>query len=205
MMNLNGVNIEWLKPKSEIDLNNPIEGVDFIVRNPNKPYSRIDGQPVEFIGYPNYEWLTKVYAPAPDVDNRFFVVLVKNYPSQIPDVTNPLIMTYTQKYDVERRDNESIITSIRQEEQAANNALYLESDYKTMNVLCADYSAVVSEGNAPSQEQTNARLRVADVSSKVLLNAANATALIDAVTQGLTPDITQGWEKDNIVPAYPFQ
>lgn len=204
-MNQNGIIIEWLKDKSEIDLNNPIENVDYIVRNPSKVYPRSDGQPVTFDGYPNYEWLTKVSAPYPDVDNRFFIVTIQNYPSQIPDVTNPLIMIYTQKYGVERRPNEQIIDSIRAEEKAANNDLYLESDYKTMSVLCADYSAVVSEGNTPSQEQINARVRVADVSAKVLLNAANATALIDAVTAGLTPDISSGWEKDNITPAYPFQ
>jgi hypothetical protein len=204
-MNLNGIIVEWLKDKSEIDLLNPIEGVDYIVAVPNKVYPRSDGQPVVFDGYPNYEWLTKVSAPQPPYDDRFYILQVQNYPSNIPDLTNPLIMGYTQKYEKERRANEQIIASIRQEEQAANNALYLESDYKTMNVLCADYSAVVSEGNTPSQEQVNARLRVADVSSKVLLNAANATALIDAVIAGLTPDITSGWEKDNIVPAYPFQ
>lgn len=207
-MNLTGKRgtiVEWLKPKSEINFEAPIENVDYKIILRNNVYPNSDGSAVVYENLPNYEWLLQVDPQYPPYEQRLEILLVSDYPTQTPCEDGSPINVFSKRFGFERRPLEDIIKSIRLEQESANNALCKEAEFNTMTVLCNGWNAAVAQGNTPSQEQQNAHDRNEYLQVKILENASNATDLIEAVSACLSPDLNSGWERDNIVPAYPFQ
>lgn len=202
---MKGVIIEWLKPKTSIDYNNLVEGTDYRIINPNNEYPRSDGEPVEFIGFPNYEWLKRVYTPQPNYDPRLYVLQVSEKPTNVKDTIYPKINTFVQSYQVIERSKADIIASIRLEQQMADGSLYQECDINKLSVLMLGYNTSIAKGLTPSEAQVNAYNRQQYIELKIQQNAANADTLIEAINNGQMVDISSGWENDN-VPAggFPF-
>lgn len=209
MTNLSkGILIFWLKPKTEIDYNNLVEGIDFEVRNPNAPCPETGGAPISFAGVPDadrYEWLVKPDAVHAGVDYRLYKENEAKRPTNVPCDDYPNYNVYITEYTPVRRDNVELIAAIRQMESQANLAVQGEADKNKMSMMSpAVYMAQAQ--NLPLTPDLQAVAdRLIEVANKANQNAANAASLIAVVEAGGIPDLDSGWEYDNITPqGFPF-
>ena len=203
-----GILIEWLKPVSQRDYNNLVEGVDFIVLNYNKPCPVTDGSPIDFTGAPNaenLEWLIKSIGNRAGVDYRLYVENIATRPTNIPDPEYPNYHQWIIEYNNIRRTNAEIIDAIRQMEAAANLSVQTEADKNKISMIAPAVNAALAQNLPLTEGQQAVYDRMIEVANKAEMNAANAKDLISIVEAGGIPDIDSGWEYDNITAqGYPF-
>ena len=194
--NLQGVLIQWLRPKTEIDFENVLPTDWQFLKTLQCPL--MDGSAFEL---PNgQEWLANENGEQPyNYDPRLFVLNSDTRPTNRPHSEYPNYNTYFTKYDLVKRTVEEVSASIIQEEKMANNSLDTEADVNTMNTFALGYLIAKANGLTPTQEQENATTRLADVQMKKNKNAQNRLLLISQLEAGnFNIDISSGWEGDNI-------
>lgn len=203
-----GILIEWLKPASERDYNNLVEGIDFKVLNYNAPCSRTDGQPIDFTGAPNaenLEWLVKINGVRAGVDYRLYMENVASRPTQNSDTEYPNYHQWITEYANVRRSNAEIIASIRQMESQANLSVQGEADKNKMAMMSPAVFMAQAQNIPLTPDLQEVADRLIEVANKANINAKNAQDLIAIVEAGGMPDIDSGWEYDNITPkGFPF-
>lgn len=206
---LMGILIEWLKPENERNYTDLKENVDYRVLNPNKECPVIDGSPIDFTGAPNaqnLEWLVKTYGDrVPGFDFRIYIEDEYSSPTNLPHPDFSNYRQFKAVYSLVRRTNEDILNVIEQIENEANLSIQNESEKAKMQLLFPTVQSKKIAGLAlePFEQEVWDRQNI--VSQKAWQNAANAKNLKDAIIAGLTPDISKGWEYDNIPSAgYPF-
>ena len=203
-----GILIEWLKPVTERDYANLVEGVDFIVLNHNKPCPRLDGGAIDFTGVPNaenLEWLIKSTGNRAGVDFRLYMENLASRPTQRSDSDYPNYHQWITEFGNVRRPNSEIIASIRQMEANANLSIQSESEKNKIAMMAPAVNAALAQNLTLTDSQQAVYNRMIEIANKADQNAANAANLIDIVQDGGTPDIDSGWEYDNISPqGYPF-
>lgn len=204
-----GILIEWIKPVSERDYSNLVEGVDFIVLNHNKPCPVADGSPINFSGVPNaenLEWLIKATGNRAGVDFRLYMENIASRPTQISDPDYPNYHQYVTEFGNVRRPNAEIIAAIRQMEKQANTSILAEGDATKLNMMQAAVTNAYRLGQVPlTPDLQEVEDRLLEVANKANQNARNAADLIAVVEAGGIPDIDSGWEFDNITPkGFPF-
>lgn len=209
MTNLSkGILIFWLKPKTEIDYNNLVEGIDFEVRNPNAPCPETGGAPISFAGVPNadrYEWLVKPDAVHAGVDYRLYKENEAKRPTNVPCEDYPNYNVYITEYTPVRRDNVELIAAIRQMESQANLAVQGEADKNKMAMMSPAVYMAQAQNLTLTPDLQAVADRLTEVANKANQNAANAASLIAVVEAGGIPDLDSGWEYDNITPqGFPF-
>lgn len=209
MTNLSkGILIFWLKPKTEIDYNNLVEGIDFEVRNPNAPCPETGGAPISFAGVPNadrYEWLVKPDAVHAGVDYRLYKENEAKRPTNVPCDDYPNYNVYITEYTPVRRDNVELIAAIRQMESQANLAVQGEADKNKMAMMSPAVYMAQAQNLTLTPDLQAVADRLTEVANKANQNAANAASLIAVVEAGGIPDLDSGWEYDNITPqGFPF-
>ena len=210
MSNLqDGILIEWLKPVSERDYNNLVEGVDFVVLNYNKPCPNSDGSPISFAGVPNaenLEWLIKSTATRVGVDFRLYMENIASRPTQTSDPDYPNYHQWITEFGNVRRTNEEIIAAIRQMEKQANTSILAEGDATKLNMMQASVTNAYRLGLVPlAPDLQEIEDRLLEVANKANQNARNAADLIAIVEAGGIPNLDSGWEYDNITPkGFPF-
>ena len=202
--NLQGVLIQWLRPKNEIDFND-VKSYDWkFIKTLQCPVMYGDALPD--LG-DNMEWLANESGTQPlDYDSRLFVLNIKSKPTNVAHSLFPNYNRFFTSYELTRRTDEEIIESIIQEEKLANSQLDDEADVNTMNTFVLGYLAAKADGIQPVQAQINAYNRQAYVQAKKAQNAANRIELIKQLNLGnYNIDISSGWERDNItVGGFPF-
>jgi len=164
------------------------------------------GEPLQDMGE-GIEWYAD-YEPLPpiDYDQRIYIRVVKQQPTEIPHPEWAMYKTFQITYDKEKRSIEDIIKSIQIEEQNANAALLKEAEESKLNFFMAAYTLAIAQGVEPSDEAKNAEIRHSDVTYKMAQNAARRVYLIDEFTAGNVLDISSGFERDNIaIGNAPFQ
>lgn len=199
-----GVTVEWLKPVSERDYNNLVEGVDFVIINPNKMCPRVDGLPVTFDN-PNLEWMLAKEAESVSPDYNIYYENIVARPTNVKDSELVNYNIFLNERKLVRRSNDEIIQVIRDKENEANNSVLGEAERNKLQMLAPAINVKLASG-LPLNEQENAvRTRMLQVAEKAMLNASNADSLIQQVNAGNTPNINNGWEYDNITTVgYPF-
>lgn len=203
-----GILIFWLKPKTEINYDNLVEGVDYKVINPNCPCPQTGGEPISFAGVPDsdrYEWLVKPDGKHVGVDYRLYKENEAKRPTNLACVDYPNYNVFITEYGIVRRSDAELIAAIRQMESSANLAVQGEADKNKMAMMSpAVYMAQAQ--NIPLTPDLQAVAdRLTEVANKANQNAANAASLISVVESGGIPDLDGGWEYDNITPqGYPF-
>lgn len=189
--------------KATVDFNDVKDSDYTLVKCAQFP--RADGEPIE--GLPEgYEWLANCSGDTPpDYDPRLFVLNSDTRPTNIPHPEWPNYNQYRTQTSLTKRTNEEIISSIRQEEALANSSLVTEGETTKLSYLAMNATIRKVAGMQLSETDTNAIARHAEVSEKMLRNAANAELLINKVTANENVDLSSGWEYDNIsVGGYPF-
>lgn len=203
-----GILIEWLKPVSERDYNNLVEGVDFIILNYNKPCPRMDGALIDFTGVPNaenLEWLIKSMGNRAGVDFRLYMENIASRPTQTADADYQNYHQYITEYGNVRRTNDELIAAIRQMEATANLSVQSESEKNKIAMMAPAVNAALAQNLHLTDSQQVVYNRMIEIANKADQNAANAKSLIDIVNAGGIPDIDSGWEYDNVSPqGYPF-
>jgi hypothetical protein len=202
--NLQGVLIQWTKPKSEIDFNN-VQSTDWkYITAMQCPI--MDGSALPDLG-DNYEWLANEQGIQPmSYDSRLHILKNDSRPTNTPHSQFPNYNRFFTSYELEHRSVEEVSASIIQEEKMANTSLDTEADVATMNTFVLGYLAAKAEGIDPVESQINAYNRQGYVQLKKAENAGNRIALIAEITNGnYNIDISAGWERDNIkVGGFPF-
>lgn len=204
-----GILIYWLKPMAERDYNNLVENVDYEVRNRNAPCPVTDGSPVDFtgaVGAENYEWLVKSDGKRVTVDYRLYMENIARRPTQTKCEDYPNYNIFVTEYGIVRRSNAEIITAIRQEESLANASILSEGEAKKLAMMQSAVNRAYNLGLLPLTPDLQAvEDRSLEVANKANMNARNAQDLIAIVEAGGMPDISSGWEYDNILPqGFPF-
>jgi len=164
------------------------------------------GEPLQFMGE-GVEWYADyIPVPALDYDERVYIRIDVQGPTDFPHPEWPMYKTYQFTYDKEKRALPLIIKSIELEEQSANSALLREAEESKLSFFMAAYTLAIAKGETPSDEMVNAEARHADVTYKMARNAARRVELIEAFTAGQVLDISSGFERDNIaIGNSPFQ
>lgn len=202
--NLQGVLIQWLKPKTEIDFND-VKSTDWkFITAMQCPI--VDGSALPDLG-DNYEWVANEQGVQPiNYDSRLYVLVNDSRPSNTAHSVFPNYNTFYTSYALEHRSIEDVTASIIQEEKMANNALDAEADVSTMNTFVLGKLDAFTNGLAPVEAQINASNRLVYVQQKKAQNASNRIELIHQLTLGnYNIDISSGWERDNItVGGFPF-
>ena len=204
----NGILIEWLKPVSERNYDNLVDGVDFIVLNYNKPCPNADGSPIDFTGVPNaenLEWLIKSTGNRAGVDYRLYMENIANHPTATADPDYPNYHQYVTEYANVRRTNAELIDAIRQMEATANLSVQTEAEKNKISMMAPAVNAALAQNLPLTDSQQAVYNRMIEIANKADQNAANAASLIAIVETGGIPDIDSGWEFDNITAqGYPF-
>jgi len=164
------------------------------------------GEPLQNMGE-GIEWYADyIPVPAVEYDQRVYIRIDVQGPTDIPHPDYPMYKTYQFTYDKEKRELPLIIKSIQQEEQNANAALLKECEESKTLFFMAAYNRDIAKGVEPSDEAKNAEVRHADVTYKMAQNAARREYLIAEFTAGNVLDISSGFERDNLaVGNAPFQ
>lgn len=209
MTDLNkGILIFWLKPKTEIDYNNLVEGVDYKVINPNSPCPQTGGAPISFAGVPDsdrYEWLVKPDGVHVGVDHRLYKENEAKRPTNVACEDYPNYNVFITEYGIIRRSNTELIAAIRQMENQANSSVLSEGEATKLTMMQAAVNKSYASGMPLTTDLQNVEDRLLEVANKANQNAANAASLIAIVEAGGIPDLDSGWEYDNITPiGYPF-
>lgn len=186
MSQLKGRTIKWNADKSSFEILN------------YNPCPVLMGEPIPFMGE-GVEWLAD-YIPVPAIsyDQRIYVRIDKQQPSDTPHPEWPMYKTWITTYDKEKRPLADIIKSIEAEEANANSALLKEAEESKMTLFMSSYTLNIAKGVEPTDNEKNAEARHADVTYKIAQNAARRTYLIEQFTAGNILDISDGFERDNI-------
>lgn len=199
-----GVIVEWLKPIAERDYDNLVEGVDFIIINPSRICPRADGLPVQFDN-PKMEWLLRADGESISPDYNIYYETIVSRPTNTKDTELTNYNLFLNERVLVRRTNEEIVAVIRDKENEANNSVLGEAERNKLAMLAPAINVKLSSGIPLNTQETAVRNRMIEVAEKAMLNASNAASLISLVEAGNTPDVTQGWEYDNITNVgYPF-
>jgi len=201
--NLQGVYLQWLRPKTEIDFNNVLSTDWQFIKTLQCPV--IDGSAFD-LGE-NYEWLANEQGVQPIYyDSRLLVLIEDARPSKTHHSLFPNYKRFYRADALEQRSIPEISESIIQEEKMANTALDQEADVAVMTTFVLGYLAAIASGLVPTEAQVNAYNRQAYVQQKKSQNAANRIELIRQLNLGnYNVDISLGWERDNItVGGFPF-
>lgn len=186
MPQLKGRTIQWNADKSAFEILN------------YNPCPVLMGEPIPFMGE-GVEWLAD-YIPVPPIsyDQRVYVRIDKQQPSDTPHPEWPMYKTWITTYDKEKRPLADIIKSIEAEEANANAALLKEAEESKLSFFMSAYTLAIAKGVTPTDEEANAEKRHADVVYKMAQNAARRVYLIEQFTAGNVLDISEGFERDNI-------
>lgn len=200
-----GVLIKWLVDKSQVDYANLFENRDYIVINPSKVCPVTDGSIVSFstdvADSDKLEWMLRRSTVSSNPD---FDIYYENYvqrPTSVYDDEFPNYRVFLNDIVLVRKSNDEIIAAIRQKEAEANASVIGEAGSDKLNVLYAGVVAKLLAGSSLtslSECEQNVYNRQVEVSAKVTANAANARMLITSVNNNATPNISEGWEYDNI-------
>lgn len=195
--NLQGVLIQWTKPKAEIDFLN-MKPTDWkFITAMQCPI--MDGSVLPDLGE-NYEWLANEEGIQPlDYDSRLFVLNQDARPTNTTHSLYPNYKSYKTNYSLVHRTIEEVTNAIIQEEYAANNALDVEADVATMNTFALGYLRAKQAGGTPTEKQENAVIMLDDIQMKKSKNGGNRAMLIGQLALGnFNIDISSGWERDNV-------
>jgi len=195
--NLQGILIQWLRPKTEIDFQNVLSTDWMFIKNMTCP--RMDGGLLGDLGN-NMEWLAIEDGIQPlDYDSRLLILVEDARPTNTPHSDFPNYKRFYKQYALQNRTVAEVSESIIQEENAANNALDSEADVATMNTFALGFLIAKQGGNTPTSKQINAVSMLEDIQVKKSKNGSNRAMLIEQVKHGnFNIDISSGWERDNI-------
>lgn len=202
--NLQGILIQWLKPKTEINFSNVLPTDWKFIKAMQCPI--MDGSPLGDLG-DGYEWLAIENGIQPlDYDSRLLVLIEDGRPTNTPHTEYENYNRFYKQFGLETRTVEEITESIIQEEKMANTALDLQADSETMNTFVLGYLVSKASGIAVTEAQQNAYDRQGYVQLKKAQNASNRIELIRQLSIGnFNIDISSGWERNNIaVGGFPF-
>jgi len=204
---LSGILIEWITPLAQRDYNNLKEGIDFVIANQYKVCPNTDGSPIDFTGAPNaenLEWLLRRDGLDVGKDPQMYGRIIVSRPTNNKDSEFTNYHVYKTDFIYKRRDNEDIISVIKQLENNANVSVQSESNKIKTEMKWPDVQQALATNSPLDINQQAVLTRVTEVANRATLNADNAKNLIDLVLAGNTPDITLGWQTDNITSQAAF-
>lgn len=204
---LRGILIKW--KSTNRNYVNAVEGVDYDVIDPEQTCNNVDGSPVTFTEIEDadkYEWLMKVEKKTVEnYDNRIYIEHISARPTNIKNDEFINFSEFQYVSTLVRRSNDEIIEMIKQEEANANLMVLNESDKNKLDMLLNQVLIKQAQGIAISDIDAVVLQRASEVAERCVMNASNAKELIRQLNANLTPNLSSGWQTDNITPlGYPF-
>lgn len=198
-----GKQILWLKPLEQVDYDNLVENVDFTIINPRQICPRADGLPIDF-DMVGKEWLLIKESQIPDVDYSFYRLNQVSRPTNIKDAELVNYNIWKIDYEMIRLSDEEIIAVVKQYENNANLSIQSECDKTKTDMIMPSVLISLANNTPLTDEQKAVHQRAIELGNLVKMNADNARNLIELVKQGLTPDLSTGWQTDSITPQCDF-
>ncbi len=165
----------------------------FIIKH--APYPREDMQPVPGLD-PNYEWLIK-YTPyeSPQYDARVFLLNTKEEVTVEPHPIYSHLNQYKTTYSLQKKTDVEIIDAIQSLENKANEDLIDFQTTTKMNTVAINALIRLNNKLILTAKEKAVLTEINTYAVAMWKNDAEKEIKVKQVTDGLEPNIDEGWEK----------
>ena len=179
----------------------PIQNVDYtVVGIVNREYTIGVKIPVEGASNVNKELFAILREPDEAYNEVLSELNVFEFPIAESHPNYPEYKTFRIYKAAKKRDISVLEQEIKAKETETNNILKQDGQYIKANDYATMYAIMKSDGEDPSDQCKNAKIRINEIVERLARNQSNAIEMIRKARLVEYFDINIGWEIDTLTP-----
>ncbi len=145
---------------------------------------------------PDLEWLAK-YSPfdSPDYDSRIYELVITDSVTTDPHPDYPNLKQFKRTYQTSKRPDVDIIAAIQNQENAANEEMVSFQTKTKLNTIAINALIKQNLKLVLTTKEQDVLTEISAYAAQMWKNDAEKEAKVKQVTDGLEPNIDEGWEK----------